>query len=184
MEKPKKTPPKKPGSIWSEVIIPILIAAVIVYLIRAFIIGMYFIPSGSMIPTLLIDDHVVVTKLSYQFNDPVRGDVVVFDYPPNDEAASKTEYVKRVVGLPNETLEIKNNTVYINDQPLEEPYLPSGVRMADFGPVAIPNGHYFVMGDNRNNSNDSRYWGTVAEKYIIGKAQAIYWPIDRMRVLS
>lgn len=145
---------------------------------------MYFIPSESMLPTLEIDDHVVVTKFSYMNEPPARQDIVVFYYPPNDDLTTpKVEYVKRVIGLPGETLEIKDNAVLIDGTPLDEPYIAGNTNMPDFGPLTVPEDAFFVMGDNRNNSNDSRYWGTVGAKHIVGKAHFIYWPIDRIGAL-
>lgn len=160
-------------------ILPVFIALAIVVVIRTFILGMYYVPSGSMIPTLEINDHVVVTKLSYKMHEPERGDVIVFKYPVNEEQGlEEVDYVKRLMGLPGETLEIKSNTLYINGTPIEENYLNIDTNMADYGPVTIPEGNYFAMGDNRNNSSDSRVWGFVPEDCLIGKAQLIYWPFS------
>ncbi|MEE0510795.1 MAG: signal peptidase I [Peptococcaceae bacterium] len=176
---------KKKTNYFKEYLLPIIIALAIVVVLRMFVIGMYYVPTGSMIPTLQIDDKVIATKISYQLHEPERGDVVVFKYPVNEEQGLKTVvYVKRLIGLPGETLEIKNNTVYINGTPLEEDYVNSNTNMPDFGPVTIPEGEYFMMGDNRNDSSDSRIWGTVKEEYLIAKAQFIYWPFDHMGRLN
>ncbi|MDO4281531.1 MAG: signal peptidase I [Peptococcaceae bacterium] len=164
--------------VFKDYILPVVIALAIVIVLRMFVLGMYYVPSGSMIPTLQINDKVVVTKLSYKMHEPERGDVVVFKYPPNEEQGlPEKDYVKRLIGLPGEKLEIKNNTVYINDMPVEEPYVNSNTNMPDYGPITIPEGEYFMMGDNRNDSSDSRVWGFVPEEYLIGKAQLIYWPL-------
>ncbi len=164
-----------------DIVLPIIIALVIVVILRHFVIGMYFVPSGSMIPTLQLNDHVVVTKFSYQLNEPERGDIIVFKYPPNEEQGLKEVfYVKRLIGLPGEKLEIKDNTVYINDKPIKETYLNTGTDMPDYGPITIPEESYFAMGDNRNHSSDSRIWGYVPKHDLVGKAQIIYWPFNRI----
>ena len=124
----------------------------------------------------MINDRIVVTRFSYWFNEPQRGEVVVFKYPlePNKD------YVKRLIGLPGEKIQIKNSKLYVNDELIEEPYLPKGLEFGDFGPVQVPQDEFFMMGDNRNNSSDSRVWGFVEDDLIIGKAQAIYWPLSRI----
>lgn len=176
---------KQKTSIFKEYILPVFIALAIMFVIRTFFLGMFYVPSESMVPTLEINDHVAVTKLSYKMHEPERGDVVVFKYPPNEEQGLKeVDYVKRLIGLPGETLEIKNNTVFIDGTPLKETYLNEGTNMPDYGPITIPEGEYFMMGDNRNNSSDSRAWGFVPEEYLIGKAQFIYWPFAHIGGLN
>lgn len=172
-------------SIFKDYILPVIIALGIVVVLRTFFVGMFYVPSESMVPTLEINDHVVVTKLSYKMHEPQRGDVVVFKYPPNEEQGLKeVDYVKRLIGLPGETLEIKDNTVFINGKPLKEPYLNVDTNMPDYGPITVPEAQYFMMGDNRNNSSDSRVWGYVPEEYLIGKAQFIYWPFAHIGGLN
>lgn len=164
-----------------DIVLPIIIALVIVVILRHFVIGMYFVPSGSMIPTLQLNDHVVVTKFSYKIQEPKRGDIIVFKYPPNEEQGLKEVfYVKRLIGLPGETLEIKDNKVIINGESIEEDYVSADTNMPDYGPITIPMESYFAMGDNRNHSSDSRIWGYVPEHDLIGKAQLIYWPLNRI----
>lgn len=165
---------EKKTSYFKDYLLPVIIALAIVVVLRAFVIGMYFVPSESMVPTLLIDDHVVATKMSYKLHEPERGDVVVFKYPQDESVI----YVKRLIGLPGETIEIKNNTVFVDGTPLVEDYLNSGTNMPDYGPVTVPEDNYFMLGDNRNNSSDSRVWGFVPEENLVGKAQFIYWPFD------
>ena len=174
---------KESSTFWAKVweyAKSILIALFIALLIRTFIVQAFRIPSGSMIPTLLVGDHILVNKLVYRFGDPKRLDVVVFKFPLDP----KKDYIKRVIGLPGDKVEIINKVVYINGKPLKEPYvqhtdphiIPRGVQPRDnYGPVVVPKGHYFVMGDNRDSSYDSRYWGFVARKAFIGKALIIYF---------
>ncbi|RLD96505.1 MAG: signal peptidase I [Aquificota bacterium] len=161
----------------------ILIALIIALLIRTFIVQAFRIPSGSMIPTLLVGDHILVNKLAYRFGEPHRLDVVVFKFPLD----SKKDYIKRVIGLPGDRLKIVNKVVFINGKPLKEPYvrhtdsrtIPRGIQPRDnYGPVVVPPGHYFVMGDNRDSSYDSRFWGFVSRKALIGKALIIYFSWD------
>ena len=176
-----------------------LVTAVILALfVRTFVVQAFKIPTGSMENNLLIGDHLLVNKLvsgpsatSFErtilpMRDPRRGDVVVFKYPDEPER----DFIKRVIGLPGETLELRNKKVYINGQPLDEPYVhflepaTEGQEVTSFdvreryGPVRIPDGQYFVMGDNRDNSQDSRYWGFLPRHYIKGKALMIYWSYD------
>jgi signal peptidase I len=125
------------------------------------------VPSGSMENTILVGDRVVTLRLSYLFSDPQRGDIIVFPFPDNE----KEDYIKRIMGLPGETIEGKDGLVYIDGEPLDEPYVKE-LLDNDFGPYVIPEGSYFMMGDNRNWSEDSRYWQNkyVARDKIKGKA--------------
>jgi signal peptidase I len=170
----------------------LVIAGILALFVRTFDFQAFKIPSGSMEPNLLIGDHLLVNKMVFgptgsslermvmPVRSVVRGDVLVFKYP---EEPSR-DFIKRVVGLPGETLELKGTQVYINGQPLSEPYalyqrlpdmlLPGDVRRA-YGPVTIPEGHYFMMGDNRDDSQDSRYWGFLPAGHIKGRALFVYW---------
>jgi len=167
----KKTKNKSTGREYAESIIIAVIAA---FLIRGFVVQAFKIPSGSMIPTLKIGDHILVNKFIFWFEKPHRGDIIVFKYP-RDESK---DFIKRVVGLPGEWVEMKGTTVYINGKPLDEPYArydPNIRNRVDFGPVFVTPGHLFMMGDNRDNSMDSRYWGLLDIKKIKGKAFLIYF---------
>ncbi|MFZ5943756.1 MAG: signal peptidase I [Bacillota bacterium] len=164
------------GLNFKEIVESIVIAVILALLIRTFLFQFFWIPSRSMEPTLLINDRIVVTRFSYWFSEPQRGQVVVFKYP----LEPKKDYVKRLIGLPGEKIQIIDSKLYINDILVEEPYLIEGLKIGDFGPMEIPEKKYFMMGDNRNNSSDSRVWGFVDEELLIGKAQYIYWPLDRM----
>ncbi len=174
----------------------ILFALLLALFIRTFFVQAFKIPSGSMIPTLLIGDHILVNKFIYGVRNPVtrelwikgkepqRRDVIVFIFPKN----RKLDFIKRVIGLPGEVVEIRNKKVFINGVPLEEPYvqhtdpniLPREISPRDnFGPVRVPPGHLFVMGDNRDQSHDSRFWGFVPIRDVKGKAFIIYFSWDR-----
>ncbi len=140
---------------------------------------------------LLIGDHLLVNKFVYglssaslakflPYKEPKRGDVIVFKYPNNPEVA----YVKRLIGMPGDKVEMVGRTVYVNGQPLAEPYtqyIDPGSIYARFGPYVVPQNHYFAMGDNRDNSQDSRFWGSVPRDYMLGKALVIYWSFETPR---
>jgi len=177
----------------------IVIAVVLALFVRTWVVQAFKIPTGSMENNLLIGDHLLVNKFIFgpaatgaeRMLLPVtpvqRGDVVVFKYPEDPER----DFIKRVIGLPGETLEVRDKKVYIDGKPLDESYVhyiqPLGGGQHEFtsfdvrdryGPVAVPDGHYFVMGDNRDNSQDSRYWGFLPRHYVKGKALLIYWSYD------
>lgn len=150
---------------------------ILALVLRAFVVQAFWIPSGSMIPTLMPGDRVMVAKFWYRFAEPKRGQIVVFRYPLDPTR----DFVKRLIALPGETVEIKNGVVYINGEVLEEPY----VKNRDFlsmEKTTVPRGQYFMMGDNRPNSQDSRFWGFVPRNYLLGPAFFRYWPLSRIGV--
>ena len=187
-----------------------IVAVVLAFLIRTFLGLAFYIPSASMYPTLKVNDRVVVSRLSYRLHDPHRGDIIVFDNPnivtkepslPVRTVRNMLEVVgiqhdkdknliKRLIGLPGDTLEGKAGHVYINGKLLIEPYLQPSVTTTDFGPLKIPKGRYWMMGDNRGNSEDSRYWTcpaerpqsepifcqTITESAMVGRAVVRVWP--------
>lgn len=155
------------------------IALILAFLIRTFIFQPFYIPSGSMIPTLKPNDKVLVNKFIYYFKAPQRGDIMVFHYPMDPSK----DYIKRIIGLENEIVEVKNSQIFINGKLLNEPYLPEGLEYGNFAAYKVPPGNYFMMGDNRPDSQDSRYWGSLDKKLIIGKAMLIFWPFNRMILL-
>ncbi|MCL6584770.1 MAG: signal peptidase I [bacterium] len=173
----------KRKSIYREYLEAIVIAIALALVIRTFVVQAFKIPSGSMIPTLLIGDHILVNKFIYRFEKPERGDIIVFKYPQDPSR----DFIKRLIGKPGDTLEIRNKQVFINGKPLYEPYVIheggeaavglSSVR-DNYGPITIPEGYFFVMGDNRDCSLDSRFWGLLPEDMIKGKAFIIYWSWD------
>jgi signal peptidase I len=159
------------------------LALAISVLIRLLVAEPRYIPSNSMIPTLDIGDRLVVEKVSYHFNPPTTGDIIVFEPPEILQLQGYTKdqaFIKRIIGLPGQTIDIKNGVVYIDDRPLEEDYI---TELPDYlwqGPVKIPEDQYFVMGDNRNNSNDSHVWGFLPKENIIGRAVFRFWPFERI----
>ncbi|MDH7499904.1 MAG: signal peptidase I [candidate division NC10 bacterium] len=174
---------KKEKSAFREYTEAIVIALILALVIRTFIVQAFKIPSGSMLPTLQIGDHILVNKFIFHFVSPQRGDIIVFRYP-KDEGR---DFIKRVIGIPGDKLAITKKQVFINDRPLNEPYavhtdpnLQDGSFSPrdDCGPLIIPPGKYFMMGDNRDHSMDSRFWGLLDEGKIRGKAFIIYWSWD------
>jgi len=157
---------------WTVILI---IAAIGAWLCNSFVLMNTEVPTGSMVETIPKPSRIISSRVHYWFSDPERGDVILFDPPFEQEYY----YVKRVIGLPGETVTIRNGLVYINDSatPLDEPYLPDAPR-GNFGPFQVPEGCYFVMGDNRNHSNDSRHWSVkyVPRENIYAKALFVYWP--------
>jgi len=182
----------------------IVIAVILALFVRTFVLQAFKIPTGSMENNLLIGDHLLVNKFVFAPSDsaierallPIgtirRGDVLVFKYPVEPDR----DFIKRVIGLPGETLELKEKKIYINGKPLDEPYVHfleephhsaelSEVTSSDvrenYGPVTVPPNQYFMMGDNRDNSADSRYWGFMPRDYVKGKALLIYWAYESER---
>jgi signal peptidase I len=173
----------------------ILIALLLALFIRTFVVQAFKIPSGSMLNTLLIGDHILVNKFIYGIKNPITGntwipirepdrrDIVVFKYPVNPSQ----DYIKRVIGIEGDTIEIKNKKVFVNGEPQDESYaifldnkiLPANVQGRDnMGPITVPENSLFVMGDNRDNSYDSRFWKFVDLKSVKGKAFILYWSWD------
>jgi len=158
-------------------------ALVIAVLIKTFLFQAFFIPSESMVPTLKVGDRVLVNKLAYDYGDVDRGDVVVFEAPPEARSTEIADLVKRVIGLPGDTVEARDDgAVYVNGKQLDEPYLPPGTTTTNLPPTKVPAGHIFVMGDNRGASRDSRYFGPVKESSIVGRVFVKIWPPARIRL--
>lgn len=156
---------------WGKVI---LIAVAIALICNFFIIINAYVPTGSMNDTIATKSRMIGFRLSYLFNDPQRGDIVIFKYPDDESRI----FTKRIIGLPGETVEIKEGIVYIDGVELEEDYLKEKPNQADYGPYVVPDNSYFCMGDNRNNSNDARFWTNkyVSKDKILGKAIFSYYP--------
>ncbi|MEE9259375.1 MAG: signal peptidase I [Nitrospinaceae bacterium] len=191
---------KREKTVFREYAEAIFIALLLALFIRTFIVQAFKIPSGSMERTLLVGDHILVSKFSYGthipneipflnirlFDDivlfqeiPERGDIIVFKFPKDESR----DFIKRVIGLPGDLVEIRRQRVFINNKPLEEPYVVHSlapgnepiVPRDDFGPVLVPDGYLFMMGDHRENSQDSRYWGFLDINKVKGKALMLYW---------
>jgi signal peptidase I len=160
----------------------VAVALIIALLIKTFLFQAFYIPSESMVPTLKIHDRVLVNKLSYKMHSVHRGDIVVFTKPPR-EASDIKDLVKRVIGLPGETVEGRNGHVYINGKLLEEPYLPAGTVTETFAATPIPSNSVWVMGDNRQNSADSHVFGPIRESSIVGRVFVRIWPLSRLGFL-
>jgi signal peptidase I len=157
----------------------LLSAAVYAILIVTFGFQVARVEGHSMAPTLEDQDRLIVNKLVYRIGDPRRSDIVMLYYPLNPEKS----FVKRVIAEENDTVRIVDGRVYVNDVPVHDDYIPEDYRSHDdWGPQVIPEGYYFVMGDHRNNSSDSRHWGMVPKKYIIGKVQLRWWPIPAAKI--
>lgn len=173
----------------------IVIAVILALFIRTFVVQAFKIPSGSMKPTLQIGDHILVNKFIYgvklpfimtkiiPVTEPTHGDIIVFKYPQDPDK----DFIKRVIGVPGDTVKVRNKKIYINNVQLSIDHgvhsdpriIPGQMNQRDnFGPVTVPENSYFVMGDNRDNSYDSRFWGFVSEKAVKGKAFIIYWSWD------
>lgn len=174
---------KKSDSLYSffrELPLLLVAAVVVAFLLKTFIVQPFWVPTGSMIPTIMPNDRVLALKFVYRFTHPKQGDIVVF-LPPNGE---NKDYIKRVVAVSGQRIKIIDGVVYINGKPLKEDYLhPDYFDSGSMPEVVVPRGHVFVMGDNRPNSLDSRVFGPIPEESIIGKAVMIYWPLNRIRFL-
>jgi signal peptidase I len=157
----------------------VVVAFVLAQLIMVSVAQAFQVEQYSMEPTLLPHDRVLVDKLSYRLRGPRRGDVIVLRYPLNPER----NYIKRIVALPGDTVEIRAGRLYVNGTPVDEPYL-NGTPQGSFGPVTVPAGAVFVLGDNRNNSEDSRSFGPLKTEFVVGQALLIYWPPARLRLLT
>lgn len=189
-------------SFWRELPILVIVALIVAVLIKTFLVQAFYIPSGSMQETLTIGDRVMVNKLSYTFGNPGHGDVIVFDNPSHSGGAESllgalirhvgeslgvsspdSALIKRVIAVGGETIEIKGNQVYVDGTAIDEPYIGDNANMPKFGPLEVPEGHVFVMGDNRTRggSHDSRFpdIGTIPEDTIIGRAFVKVWPPSR-----
>ena len=175
---------------WAVILMAVLLCTV---LLRTYVVQSFYIPSPSMVPTLQVGDRIMVNKLSYDLHGVHRGDIVVFKRPPLEEQ-DFPDLVKRVIGLPGETISTRDGHVYINGKLLAEPWLPPGPtsytgalpsdQHPQFnmpGPVTIPAGEYFVMGDNRTDSEDSRFFGPIPKALLVGRAMAVVWPLSHAK---
>lgn len=174
---------QKTENSWIEAAKTLGISLLLAFGIRQFIAEPRYIPSESMVPTLAVNDRLMVEKLSYLFHLPNRGDVVVF-WPPDrlkqqNPELKKDAFIKRIVGLPGDRVEVKEGKVFINNQPLIEDYIAAKPNY-QWGPEIVPDDSYLVLGDNRNNSYDSHFWGYVPRQNLIGRAVFRFWPLPRI----
>ncbi len=163
----------------------VTLALIVALLLRVFVAEPRFIPSDSMVPTLEIGDRLVIEKVSYRLHAPDFGDIIVFDPPQQLQQLGYSKdqaFIKRIIGQPGQIIEIKDGIVYRDQQPLTEPYIAEPPEYA-WGPAEVPENQYFVMGDNRNDSNDSHVWGFLPRTQIIGRASFRFWPLDRVGIL-
>lgn len=173
-----KKPAKSSARNLLEWVIIIAGALLVAFVVKTFLVQAFYIPSGSMLPTLQEQDRVLVNKLSYDLHDVHRGDIIVFKGPEQAEGQVK-DLIKRVIGLPGDTVEAHDGKVYVNGTAINEPYLGNGITTGPLEPQKIPPHHYWVMGDNRGNSKDSRFFGPIDKSLIIGRAFVRVWPIGR-----
>lgn len=175
-EKPK-------NEVW-EWLKALAIAVVLAFVIRSFLFAPFVVDGTSMMPTLHDRERLIVTKLIYFIQEPSRGDIIVF------HATKERDYIKRVIAVGGDKIEMKEDQLYLNDQPVDEPYLDEFKQQAlnegypltgDFGPIDVPEGEIFVMGDNRRNSKDSRAIGTVPLDSVVGRADVVFWPLTDFR---
>lgn len=176
----------KVKTVFREYAESLLIAFILAMIIRAFVVQAFKIPTGSMNPTLIEGDRILVSKFIYNFRQPKRGEVIVFKYPEDPKLA----FIKRLIAIGEENVEIKNGRIFINGQEVTQKELASNFyyNRGDFGKVdqnvEVPEDSLFVLGDNSANSRDSRYWGFVPKQNLIGKALLIYWPPNRIRLID
>jgi signal peptidase I len=178
-----------------EAVIVVVVAVLVAVLLRAFVVQTFFIPSGSMEPTLQIGDRILVNKLSYHLHSVDRGDIVVFSRPPTENCGGPevNDLVKRVIALPGDVISLSGGNVYIDGKRLDESWLPGseqGITVAGPAgnnsnlarPYRVPKDNYFVMGDNRTDSCDSRYWGPISRSLIVGKVEVRVWPLSSLHI--
>ena len=178
--------PKRLGQTIRENLKLVAIALCISIIVRLFIAEPRFIPSNSMQPTLQIGDRLLIEKVSYRLHEPHQGDIVVFEPPPQlQEIGYERDqaFIKRVIGLPGQIVQVSKHQVYIDGQVLNEDYILEAPAY-NMPPVEIPSGYLFVMGDNRNDSNDSHVWGLLPEQNVIGRAAIRFWPIAEAGALA
>ena len=196
---PQPEQPKKKHSFWRELPVLVVIAFIVALLIKTFLLQAFYIPSASMEPTLVEGDRVLVEKVGYRFGEPHRGQVVVFEKefatlaPEEDDpfwedigsalkglfgfpTGGTQDFIKRVMAVEGDTIEGREGGVFVNGERVEEPYLAEGTETSAFGPVEVPDGMIFVMGDNRGNSDDSRAFGPIPVDEVVGHAFLLLWP--------
>ena len=174
---------KQPPRFWVEALQTAGLSIALAFGIRQFVAEARVVPTGSMQPTIEINDRLFVEKISYRFQSPERGDIIVFQAPQKALIAAKSTtqdaYLKRIVGLPGEEIAVKDARVWVDGKALSEDYVKAPPAYV-WGPSVVPDGHYLVLGDNRNSSSDGHVWGFLSEETIIGKAAVRFWPPGRI----
>ncbi|QHU99228.1 signal peptidase I [Synechocystis sp. CACIAM 05] len=179
--KKKESPPE---NTWLELGKTMVTAVILAIGIRTFVAEARYIPSSSMEPTLQINDRLIIEKISYRLRDPERGEIVVFN--PTDALKAKNfhdAFIKRIIGLPGDEVRVSQGNVYVNGKMLDENYIAAPPAY-EYGPVKVPDDQYLVLGDNRNNSYDSHYWGFVPREKLLGRAFVRFWPVPRVGLLT
>lgn len=178
------------GSFFLDIVETVVVSLSIFLIVYLFVMQPHQVNGSSMYPNFEDGEYVMTDKLSYKLGHPSRGDVIVFHAPDTANCPEGTgcDFIKRVIGLPGETIEVRDDMVLVNGEVLEETYLPAGFvtrpgRFTAQGPVSVPQNNYFLMGDNRGHSSDSRAWGFIREDAIVGKAFFRYWPYNRLGLL-
>ena len=172
------------GAFLFDIIETVVVALALFVVIYLFAAQPHQVRGASMVPNFQNGEYILTDKVTYRFREPHRGDVIIFRAPKNQEL----DYIKRIIGLPNEQIKIEKGSIYINNKRLEESYLPTGpiyagTYLQEGQIINIPDHEYFVLGDNRNHSSDSREWGPVPQKDIIGKAFFRYWPMNQIGLI-
>lgn len=171
------------SSFFWDILETVVFALAIFVVVYLFLAQPHQVQGSSMVPNFTNGEYILTNKILYRFDEPQRGDVIVFKSP------TQKDFIKRVIGLPHDTVRVENGKVYVNDKELPEKYLPDGVytqegqTLNNSETVTIPEGKYIVFGDNRNQSSDSRDWGWITKKDIIGKAWIIYWPLSKLDIV-
>ena len=194
-DRTKEAQNERPSRWLREGIIVVIVAVIVAVLLRAFVVQTFFIPSGSMEPTLGVGDRILVNKLSYDLHGVNRGDIVVFSRPPAENCGGPevNDLVKRVIGLPGNVISLSGGHVYVDGKQLDESWLPQsdqgvttagppGTKYSLVKPFKVPANDYFVMGDNRTDSCDSRYWGPIPKSLIVGKVDLRVWPLGSIKL--
>ena len=173
----KKDTKKRKKSMIRELLETVISAGIIAFIIITFIGQVTVVRGASMEPTLHDRERLIANKISYRFESPGRNEIIIFKPP----IGIKRNYIKRIIGIPGDKIEIVDGKIYVNDQALEEPYVKHR-SYENIPPTIIPADSFFVLGDNRPNSSDSRYWGFVPRKNVVGKAWVVFWPLNKIRI--
>ncbi len=177
----QEKPPRKGGGILEFIVILAISFALVFLVIRPFVVEAFYIPSESMVHTLEVGDRVLTNKFIYRFTEPDRGDILVFKSVEGGDLKNREDLIKRVVGVPGDTIEVQKGKLFVNGEPQNEPYVNDATVgfQGPYGPKKVPKGHVFMMGDNRGNSSDSRVFGAVPKENIQGGAFLRFWPLNR-----